>query len=119
MSAGAWPREWAAAMPGDVVRDGAGRAWTVTKTAPAVAGGTWVELDGSAFSVGPGVERRGLVTVHVPSAGVLVELEEGPGWGAAGESDAALRWAEALAGDVLGASGHLTPGAASEPAGAP
>lgn len=106
-------------MPGDVVRDGAGRAWTVTQTAPAAAGGTWVELDGSAWSTGVGVERRGLVTVHVPSAGVLVELEEGPGWGAAGESDEAMAWAMRLAGDVLGASGHLTPIAPGEPAGAP
>ena len=104
---GVWPREWGAAMPGDVVRDGGGRAWTVTQTAPAGAGGVWVELDGSAHSRDArGVASRGRVTVHVPAAGVLVELDEGPGWGAAGESDEALAWASALVGDVLGVSGH-------------
>ena len=103
----AWPREWVAAMPGDVVRDGGGRAWTVTQTAPAGAGGVWVELDGEAHSRDArGVASRGRVTVHVPAAGVLVELDEGPGWGAAGESDEALAWASALVGDVLGVSGH-------------
>ena len=109
----AWPREWACAMPGDVVRDGGGRAWTVTQTAPAGAGtsaGVWVELDGAAHSRDArGVASRGRVTVHVPAAGVLVELDEGPGWGAAGESDEAMSWAEGLVGDVLGVSGHDAP----------
>lgn len=87
------------------MRDGAGRAWTVARTAPAEAGGVWVELDGAAHS--QGLDARGLVTVHVPSAGVLVELQEGPGWAAAGLSDEAADWAVMQVTSILGASGHI------------
>jgi hypothetical protein len=107
VSGGAWPREWSAAMVGDVVRDGGGRAWTVTRLAGAAAGGVWVELDGAPHSLDArGVPARGLLTLHVPSAGVLVEMDEGPGWGAAGATDEAMAWASGLVADVLGVSGQ-------------
>jgi len=37
---------------------------------------------------------------------VLVEMDEGPGWGAAGATDEAMAWASGLVADVLGVSGQ-------------
>jgi len=95
------PRDWAAAMPGDVVVDGQGWPWRVLRVMPEdTAAGTvlWLELDG-----GREWGRR-TMRLAEPEQRQRVRLIEGPGWGLPAGSEAALSWARGLVGRVLGAT---------------
>lgn len=108
VSVNAW-REWTAAMPGDVVRDGSGSPWRIERAIvePGSRDGdgarvVWVELRGG---VGGATSR----VLRIPDSTKLVELGEGPGHGVTSASDEALTWASVLVDQVLGGTVLGTP----------